>query len=101
MFDDVIRFPLSTRKQLTVGATKTLFPSIHSCTLSSDPCQTSLTCLLREGYRSAAGFLAHVKEVKDDLEAIIKQVGKERVKVSRVANSLQISVQIQTSRRFI
>ena len=56
--------------------------------------QTSLTCLHREGYRSAAGFLAHVKEVKDDLEAIIKQVGKERVKVSRVANSLQISVQI-------
>ena len=58
----------------------------------SDPLQTSLTCLQREGYRSAAGFLAHVKEVKDDLEAIIKQVGKERVKVSRVANSLQISV---------
>ena len=84
-----------------MGATKTLFPSIHSCTLCSDPSQTSLTCLHREGYRSAAGFLAHVKEVKDDLEAIIKQVGKERVKVSRVANSLQISVQIQTSRRFV
>ena len=81
-----------------MGATKTLFPSIHSCTLRSDPCQTSLTCLRREGYRSAAGFLAHVKEVKDDLEAIIKQVGKERVKVSRVANSLQISVEIQTVR---
>ena len=94
MFDDVIRFLISTRRQLTVGATKTLFPSIHSCTLRSEHRQTSLTCLHREGYRSAAGFLAHVKEVKDDLEAIIKQVGKERVKVSRVANSPKISVQI-------
>ena len=77
------------------------YGTTNRCTLHSDHRQTSLTCLLREGYRSAAGFLAHVKEVKDDLEAIIKQVGRERVKVSRVANSLQISVQIQTSRRFI
>ena len=37
--------------------------------------------LCREGYTNAAGFLAHVREVKDELEGIIKQVGKERVKV--------------------
>ena len=37
----------------------------------------------REGYKTAAGFLAHVGEVKDDLEALIKQVGKERVMVRR------------------
>ena len=77
------------------------YPTVVRCTLRSEHRQTSLTCLLREGYRSAAGFLAHVREVKEDLEAIIKQVGKERVKVSRIANSLQISVQIQTSRRFV
>ena len=28
-----------------MGATKTLFPSIHSCTLRSEHRQTSLTCL--------------------------------------------------------
>ena len=37
--------------------------------------------MCREGYKSALGFQAHVMEVKDDLEAIIKQVGRERVKV--------------------
>lgn len=37
--------------------------------------------MCREGYKSALGFQAHVMEVKDDLEAIIKQVGKERVKI--------------------
>jgi len=38
--------------------------------------------LCREGYKSAAGFLAHVAEVKDELEGLIKQVGKENVKIS-------------------
>jgi len=37
--------------------------------------------MCREGYKSALGFQAHVMEVKDDLEAIIKQVGRERVKI--------------------
>merc|ERR1719204_938742 len=36
--------------------------------------------LCREGYKSAAGFLAHVNEVKDELEGLIKQVGKEKIK---------------------
>ena len=35
----------------------------------------------REGYKTATGFLSHVAEVKDDLEALIKLVGKERVLV--------------------
>ena len=43
--------------------------------------------LCREGYTNASGFLAHVREVKDELEGIIKQVGKERVKVQiRLSN---------------
>merc|ERR1712029_384842 len=37
--------------------------------------------MCREGYKSAAGFLAHVNEIKDELEGLIKQVGKERVKI--------------------
>ena len=37
----------------------------------------------REGYKTAGGFLAHVGEVKEDLEALIKQVGKQRVLVWR------------------
>merc|ERR1712110_1352634 len=37
--------------------------------------------MCREGYKSALGFQAHVMEVKDDLEAIIKQVGRDRVKI--------------------
>merc|ERR1711868_121697 len=37
--------------------------------------------ICREGYKSTAGFLAHVNEVKDELEGLIKQVGKERVKI--------------------
>ena len=39
--------------------------------------------LCREGYKTAGGFLAHVGEVKEDLEALVKQVGKERVLVWR------------------
>ena len=42
----------------------------------------SAEVMCREGYKSALGFQAHILEVKDDLEAIIKQVGRERVKVS-------------------
>ena len=42
--------------------------------------------LCREGYSSAAGFLEHVSQVKDELEGIIKQVGRERVKVDRKQN---------------
>merc|ERR1712131_196652 len=34
--------------------------------------------LCRERYKSAAGFLAHVNEVKDELEGLIKQVGKDQ-----------------------
>ena len=37
--------------------------------------------MCREGYKGAAGFLAHVGEVKDELEKMIKQIGKERVKI--------------------
>ena len=44
--------------------------------------------MCREGYKSAAGFLAHVKDVKDELETIIKTVGKENVKVIFTCNSM-------------
>jgi len=37
--------------------------------------------LCREGYKNAEAFLIHAKEVKEPLEALIKQVGKERVKI--------------------
>jgi len=46
--------------------------------------------LCREGYKTAAGFLAHVAEVKDDLEALIKQVGKERVLIVMSAPGSEI-----------
>ena len=44
-------------------------------------CGSKILC--REGYKTATGFLAHVGEVKEDLEALVKQVGKERVLVRR------------------
>ena len=44
-------------------------------------CGSKIVC--REGYRTAAGFLAHVGEVKEDLEGLVKLVGKERVVVGR------------------
>jgi len=37
--------------------------------------------LCREGYKSAQGLLAHSAEIKDELEAMIKKIGKERVKI--------------------
>merc|ERR1712013_709727 len=37
--------------------------------------------LCREGYKGAAGLMAHMGEVKEDLEKMIKQIGKERVKI--------------------
>jgi len=40
-------------------------------------CGSKILC--REGYKTAGGFLTHVGEVKEDLEALIKQVGKEKV----------------------
>ena len=44
-------------------------------------CGSKIVC--REGYKTATAFLTHVSEVKEDLEALIKQVGKERVVVGR------------------
>ena len=37
--------------------------------------------LCREGYKNGAAMLAHTAEVKDDLEGMIKKIGKERVKI--------------------
>jgi len=37
--------------------------------------------LCREGYKHAQGMLAHSAEVKDELEGMIKKIGKERVKI--------------------
>jgi len=37
--------------------------------------------LCREGYKNGAALLAHTAEVKDDLEGMIKKIGKERVKI--------------------
>jgi len=37
--------------------------------------------LCREGYKGAPGLMAHMGDVKDDLEGMIKQIGKERVKI--------------------
>merc|ERR1711942_178209 len=37
--------------------------------------------LCREGYKGAPGLLAHMGEVKGELEGMIKQLGKERVKI--------------------
>jgi len=37
--------------------------------------------LCREGYKNAGGLLAHTAEVKDELEGMIKKIGKERVKI--------------------
>ena len=37
--------------------------------------------LCREGYKNGAAMLAHSAEVKDDLEGMIKKIGKEKVKI--------------------
>eukprot|EP00090_Calanus_glacialis_P022129 TRINITY_DN3414_c0_g1_i1.p1 TRINITY_DN3414_c0_g1~~TRINITY_DN3414_c0_g1_i1.p1 ORF type:complete len:252 (-),score=73.63 TRINITY_DN3414_c0_g1_i1:121-876(-) len=37
--------------------------------------------LCREGYKNAAGMLAHTAEVKDELEGMIKKIGKDKVKI--------------------
>merc|ERR1711909_170285 len=37
--------------------------------------------LCREGYKDGAALLAHTAEVKDDLEGMIKKMGKEKVKI--------------------
>jgi len=44
----------------------------------------------REGYKTAGGFLSHVAEVKDDLEALIKLVGKEKVLIVMSGPSSEI-----------
>ena len=38
--------------------------------------------MVREGYKNSHGVLAHAQELKDEAEALIGQVGVERVKVS-------------------
>ena len=42
-------------------------------------CGSKVLCL--EGYKNGAAMLAHTAGVKDDLKALIKKVGKERVKI--------------------
>merc|ERR1712098_354458 len=42
-------------------------------------CGSKVLC--REGYKGAPGLLAHMGEVKGELEGMIKQLGKERVKI--------------------
>jgi len=42
-------------------------------------CGSKVLC--REGYKNGAAMLAHTNDVKDDLEALIKKIGKERVKI--------------------
>merc|ERR1711915_1052398 len=37
--------------------------------------------LCREGYKNGAAMLAHTADVKEDLESMIKKIGKERVKI--------------------
>jgi len=37
--------------------------------------------LAREGFKNGEAMLAHTADVKDDLEALIKKIGKERVKI--------------------
>eukprot|EP00092_Neocalanus_flemingeri_P080495 GFUD01100416.1.p1 GENE.GFUD01100416.1~~GFUD01100416.1.p1 ORF type:complete len:233 (-),score=59.01 GFUD01100416.1:6-704(-) len=42
-------------------------------------CGNNVLC--REGYKNGAALLAHFTDVRDDLEAMIKKIGKERVMI--------------------
>merc|ERR1712168_137891 len=67
---------------------RSYFPKFYSLVKAGSPgclyygfatCGQKVMC--REGYKNAESFLTHAQEVKTELEAMIKQIGKEKVTI--------------------
>jgi len=75
------------------------FPKFYSIVSGGTPgclyygfatCGSKVMC--REGYKDAASMLAHSKEIRADLEAMVKKLGRERVRILCSAPQDQLDI---------